>query len=185
MAVWAVQYTVMKTPLPPFSRRALVCLLAGAILLPGLASAAAPKAHVEVTYEAPERFTDARDPADHPDKESSALVRLRRHIEERVEKILPPGYRLALTVTDVDLAGSYEPSTRRPRDVRVVRDGHPPRIDFAYTLTDATGATVSSGKEALRDPGFLKRLRVDANDDLRFEKAMLDEWLGRIVPKKS
>ncbi|HEY0967957.1 MAG TPA: DUF3016 domain-containing protein [Opitutaceae bacterium] len=175
----------MKATFPPFSRRALVCLLAGALLFPGLALAAAPKAHVEVTYESPEKFTDARDPADNPDKESSALVRLRRHIEDRAEKILPPGYRLALTVTDVDLAGSYEPSARRPRDVRVVRDGHPPRIDFAYTLTDATGATVSSGKEALRDPGFLKRLRVDSNDDLRFEKAMLDEWLDRIAPKKS
>ncbi|GAB1489157.1 DUF3016 domain-containing protein [Opitutaceae bacterium] len=174
----------MKASLPRFFRAALACLLAGAVLFPGIASAAAPKkAQAEVIYASPENFTDARDPADKPAKESPALARLRRHVENRARKVLPPGYRLVLTVTDVDLAGSYEPTTRRPRDVRVVREGHPPRIDFAYTLTDATGATVASGKETLREPGFLKRRYPNPNDDLRFEKAMLEEWLGRIAPK--
>jgi hypothetical protein len=108
------------------------------------------------------------------------LGELAKHLRYRAERALPPGETLQVTFTNVQRAGTYEP-WRGPRwdDVRIIKDIYPPRIDLKFTLTDASGGVVKEGTRELRDPAFLQRSIPDANDPLRFEKRMLDDWLRK------
>jgi hypothetical protein len=90
----------------------------------------------------------------------------------------PAGQRRALT--DVDLAGDYEPwRSGQWADVRIVKDIYPPRLTLAFRLTDAEGKVVKEGKRDLRDIAFLMKMTMGFRDDpLRHEKALLDDWLS-------
>ena len=105
---------------------------------------------------------------------------LRIHLEQTAAAHLPQGARLAVTITDVDMAGEYPPiSGSLSRDVRVIKDVYPPRIDLDFTLTRADGSVERQGHRELRDPGFLWSASPLARDRLVHEKGLLDLWLRR------
>ena len=108
------------------------------------------------------------------------LETLRRHVVRTADRTLPPGDRLEVTITDIKLAGSFEP-WRGPQfdDVRIVKDIYPPRIDLGFVLRGGDGQVIAEGERKLRDPGFLTRSIANASDPLRYEKRLLDEWLRR------
>ena len=87
---------------------------------------------------------------------------------------------LRVTVTDVDMAGDFEP-WRGPRfdDVRIVKDIYPPRIELRFRLLDANGSVLREGERTLRDSAFLMRDGAHETDSLRFEKRLLDQWLRK------
>ena len=135
---------------------------------------AAPAASVQVEYGDVAKFTDAG--RTYGSDRDAALEGLRRHLEMRAGRLLPEGERLAVTITDLDLAGSYEQSQRYSREVRIVRRTYPPRIDLAFRLT--RGDTVlKEGTRSLRDTTFNESLRYK-DDALGYEKAMIDRWLA-------
>ena len=71
--------------------------------------------------------------------------------------------RLVVTISDIDMAGAFEPGRRHLWQVRIIRDVYPPRIDLAFTLTDADGAVVKSGERKLRDVSLMTpRCRIAA-----------------------
>lgn len=164
--------------MPALACCATLALLAGV----GASATAAPvdAAPVSVAFVEPETFTDIGD-RDIP----SARVReawlneLRRHIERRAASLLPAGATLAVTVTDIDMAGGFEPWRRAGPDVRIVRDVYPPRVDLRFVLLDAQGDVLREGERKLRDLTFLMRPALHASDPLRHEKALLDDWLDR------
>jgi len=82
-------------------------------------------------------------------------------------------------VTEIDMAGEYEPPVRRGQrcETRIYRDVYPPRIDLEFRLTDAEGRTVRSGQRRLRDPWYLTRVDLPLGDPLRYEKRLLQDWL--------
>ncbi|MBN8480466.1 MAG: DUF3016 domain-containing protein [Xanthomonadales bacterium] len=108
------------------------------------------------------------------------LEALRKQVVRTAERTLAPDERLDVTFTDIKLAGSFEP-WRGPQfdDVRIVKDIYPPRIDLRFVLRSGDGQVIAEGERTLRDPGFLTRSIANANDPLRYEKRMLDEWLRR------
>lgn len=61
-----------------------------------------------------------------------------------------------------------------------MRDVYPPRIDLAFTLTDADGDVIASGERRRRDVSYLMTTvsRIDA-DPLVYEKLLVREWLWR------
>ncbi|HXF77828.1 MAG TPA: DUF3016 domain-containing protein [Usitatibacter sp.] len=124
----------------------------------------------------PEDFTDAGHPHALVDRKAN-LESLRSHLVRQAEKLLPAGESLAIFVTDVDLAGAYEPTQRYSNEIRVVKDIYPPRIDLRFKLTRADGTVVKEGERTLRDPGFLMAPSRYLGDNLGYEKAMLDDWL--------
>jgi hypothetical protein len=138
-------------------------------------------ARVTVTWSNPADFTETRENAgagigrESPEQWLAALA---KHLRARADRVLPPNDHLAVTFTDVQRAGRYEP-WRGPDwdDVRVIKDLYPPRIDLTFKLTDASGATVADGTRQLHDPAFLQRGVLNENDPLRFEKRLLDDWL--------
>ncbi|MCW5620611.1 MAG: DUF3016 domain-containing protein [Burkholderiales bacterium] len=142
-------------------------------------SASAPAVRVEYLH--PEKFQDIGEGRYGSDRQRTAhLEMLRKHIQQRAGRLLPEGQSLAVTITDVDMAGSFEP-WRRYYDVRIVRDIYPPRIDLHFQLIDATGDVVKEGERKLRDMTFMTSSAMYrySNDVLRYEKALLDDWLER------
>ena len=145
----------------------------------------APASRVQVEYVDPEKFTDVKDDYFGSEKgRDNYLDQLKEYIEQRAAKRLPAGQTLTVTVTDIDMAGDFEP-WRGPRfnDVRIVKDIYPPRIDLSYKITDAEGKVVSEGKRELRDLSFMMNLSIDRQDPLRHEKNLLDDWMRRDLPK--
>ena len=159
-----------------------VAALAGAPAIAATTSATAP-ANVSVTYDHPEQFTETRKLrglAPQLDNDDYLKV-LKTWLEKRAGKMLPPGERLDIVVTDIDRAGNFEPWRRGTlREVRIIKDVYPPRIDLRFRLLDANGKVIREGTRKLRDPGFMSdSINTSANDSLRYEKSLLDRWLRK------
>jgi hypothetical protein len=141
--------------------------------------AALPPAHTEVTFSHPENFTDVKDSSMPTDAGRDQILRqLREHIVAEAAPLLPAGSTLAMTFTDVDLAGEYEPwHSGQLADVRIVKAIYPPAFKFTYTVTAADGRLLAHGDQNIRDLGFDLRPVFDASDTLHYEKAFLDDWI--------
>lgn len=154
-------------------------LAAGAALLRAEPPANKPAGLVDVTYVNPEKFTDVKDSDVPNDKvRDEYLNELKKHIETHVHEYIPAGWHLSLRITDVDMAGDFEP-WRGPQflDLRIVKDVYPPRIKLEFTLTDPAGKTVKDGQRNITNLSFLNEVNIYFPDDqLRYEKALLDYW---------
>lgn len=151
-------------------------------IAPGLGHAAPadPAPRADVVFLEPEKFTDIRDSWAFADvRRTTHLDTLRDHLVERARTYVPAGQHLSVTVTDVDLAGDFEP-WRGPRfdDVRIIKDLYPPRINLSFRLTDASGRVIKEGNRELRDLAFLMKITSSfPTDPLRHEKELLNDWL--------
>lgn len=142
-------------------------------------SAQAPPPVVTVVFVHPERFTDVGDrEVTSPNVRAAFLRALERHVLRSATARLAPGERLTVTITDIDMAGAFEPWRRTGTGVRIVRDVYPPRIDLAFALTDASGAPIREGRRQLVGMDFLARPTLPSTDPLVYEKALLDDWIG-------
>jgi hypothetical protein len=154
-----------------------------AALLLALAPAAIALAQpaVEVRFGDLSKFTDLRVSIATTDRDRAGLAdELARHVERSAAPRLSEGARLEVTITDVDMAGEYPPITgTMSRDLRVIRDVYPPRIDLDFKLRRADGSVEREGRRELRDPGFLWGSSPFDHDRLVHEKALLDLWLRR------
>jgi hypothetical protein len=138
--------------------------------------------NVTVIFEHPENFTDVKDSfTGSLDKvRDGYLEDLADHIKENASRLLGDGQKLAVTITDVDMAGDFEPG-RGPSamDIRVVKQIYPPRIDLGFKVTDAAGATVREGTRQLRNLDFMNDpvAAMRSSETLRYEKALVDTWV--------
>lgn len=161
-----------------------------AAVLPVLAFAAPPAANktvarAEVNFFEPRKFTDVKDSAMGDYERTTYLDQIRDHLLEQAKYYVPEGHRLVVTITDIDMAGDFEP-WRGPRfdDIRIVKDIYPPRITLAFQLKDADGNVVKEGKRELRDLAFLMKITMAFRDDsVRHEKGLLDDWLRAEFPR--
>jgi hypothetical protein len=159
-------------------------LAAVSLVLHGVAPAVGAEgepssAPVRVEFQHPEQFTDAAERNSDDDRvRAFHLDRLARYLAERAAPLLRAGQRLSIVITDVDRAGAYEPWRRKLGDVRIVRNVYPVRIDLSFRLEDGNGVLLEQGERKLRDSYFLDRWH-SPNDPLRYEKALLDDWLER------
>lgn len=169
-------------------RLLLLSLLAGPALLafpPTPGEITKPVPRIQVIFSDPDKYTDAKDSYMGSDKGRDAILdQLKDYLTTRAPRYLAEGQRLTITVTDVDLAGEFEPG-RGPRwdEVRIVKDIYPPRINLSFQLTDADGNVVKSGTRKLQDMDFMMNLSINTNDSLRYEKTMLDDWLSHEFPR--
>ena len=152
-----------------------------------LAASPAVAATVQITFKDADKFTDFGDTARAvPDARRNAMLgELRAHIQRRAAGRVPEKSQLVVTVTDIDMAGTFE-TTRGPAldRVRVFRDVYPPRIKLEFALTDYTGQVLKEGKRELTDAAFLKANIETRNDLLRYEKKLIDDWVAREFPGK-
>lgn len=137
---------------------------------------------VSVTYVNPEKFAENRffgmqDRFNHVDY----LAELKAYLIKRGGAILKPGQRLQVNITDIQLAGAYEPGRGPQSDhIRMMRDTYPPRIDLNFQLTDQDGKVLREGTRVLRDLNYLHSglsTPGASSATLYYDKALLDRWL--------
>lgn len=155
----------------------VICaLLTLACATPVLAESTRP---VEVEFVNAEKFTDVseRNFRTRPER-NHHLHSLRKYLETRAVRHLAPGQSLKIEFTDIDLAGDFRPQIDPAlHDVRLVTRLYPPRLEFNYVLSDASGVTLNSGAAKLRDIGFDMHSSGNSSDALRFEKRLLAKWM--------
>ncbi len=147
--------------------------------------AAKSDGRAEVTFVHPDKFADVRSNYMENDKDRDAILdQLKDYIVTKSKSVVPEGQKLLVSVTDVDMAGDFEP-WRGPamQDVRVVKDVYPPKIDLEFKLVDAKGAVLKEGKRQLRDLAFQMKISINRDDELRYEKALLDDWIRDDFPR--
>ncbi len=107
---------------------------------------------------------------------------LAKYLRREATRVLPPGEQLRVKITDIKLAGDFEPWLGpNMRDVRIIKDIYPPRMSLHFTLTDANGKVIREGDRKLRDLGFLQRpiMGFFSDDPLRYDKRLIANWLHR------
>ncbi|MGH8681917.1 MAG: DUF3016 domain-containing protein [Burkholderiales bacterium] len=161
--------------------RFVIGVLAGA--LGGVHGWAA--AEVQVRYQDPASFAVMRDAARPSEPVRRAyLDELKAYLERRAASRIADGDTLVVTITDLQLAGLYDPLLHPPAaSVRIVRDVTPARIDLRFTLARADGTALREGERKLRSVGYPLDPGVAPADPLRYEKALLDDWLRREFPR--
>lgn len=146
-------------------------------------AAPAAEARVSVTYANPDNFSEAREYGQQDSfKGTGYLQPLKEHLIKRAARMLPASDRLEVTVTDIKLAGGYEPwHGPNFQYVRFMKDIYPPRIDLTFKLLDGNGNVLREGSRKLRNLGYLQSgLTMPTDTDpLRYDKALLDNWLRR------
>lgn len=155
----------------------LVVMAPAAAAHPG----ATPDSRVSVRYDHPQSFAEARSVGSSFVLDREAwLGTLKAYIEKRAARHVPPGQHLDITITDVKLAGNYEPWLGpQLDDVRIVRDIYPPRIDLDFKLVGADGTVLREGSRKLRNAAFMYSVGANDQDSLRYEKALIDRWLRK------
>ncbi len=137
-----------------------------------------PASRVSVVLVDPQKFTDAKRDS-WSDNGSDLLQQLQTFMQETGEPYVPAGMHLEIKVTDVDLAGEFEPWRGPDFDgVRIVRAIYPPRLKLEFSLTDAKGTVLNSGQREITDLAFQMRTAWPADDYLRYEKAILRDWFS-------
>jgi len=67
-------------------------------------------------------------------------------------------------------------------NTRIIGPVNPPRIDLRFRLVGSDGRAVKEGTRTLTDQAFLQALTAyHRSDPLRYEKALLDDWIARDV----
>ena len=130
-----------------------------------------------IEWKNPEKYSDIGEAFGTDGKFDQFKEEIESYVERVAENELPDGAVLKMTVTNVDLAGEFEP-WRIDHDVRIVRDIYPPKMRFNYTLQN-NGEVVSEGKENLSDIDFTFNIgrRFFDQDQFFYEKEMLGEWI--------
>jgi hypothetical protein len=157
-----------------------ICLVAVSLCL--TMTPAARAADVEIEWFEPEKYRDIRSGVESQKSfQDRVIAALTSYFEEAAAETLPEDQTLYLTITDVDLAGDVEYFFFRfPMRVRVMRDVHFPSIEFSYELRDAGGKVLKSGKENIKDMGYLFSERVYVKDPpFDYENRMIDNWFKK------
>ena len=154
-------------------RPALVATAAVLALEAGGAGAA-----VMVTFPKSEDYVDMPFAASDKDR---VIKDLQSHFDKLGAK-LPAGQDLTVEVLDIDLAGRIEPHLRLGNDVRILKGRTDwPVIQLRYRI-EAQGKVLRSGDARVDDKSYLDRFnRYSANESLRYEKRMLDDWFNTVM----
>ncbi|MBA3929994.1 MAG: DUF3016 domain-containing protein [Xanthomonas sp.] len=136
---------------------------------------------VSVSWTDPAQFSEIRYSGNRWESARGTWVtQLATYLRDEAGQHLARGQTLAITISDIDRAGRYEPTARiGMNDIRVVKDLYPPRMTLTFSLKGADGSVVAEGERKLVDHGFLMGSNLSSNDSLRYEKRLVDDWLRK------
>jgi hypothetical protein len=142
---------------------------------------------VNVRWQDPAKFSEIRNSHNRSESMRGNWVEmLAQHVRKYATPRLSPGERLDIDITDIERAGDYEPWRGIEfQDTRFIREIYPPRISLSFTRTGPNGEVIAQGERKLVDHGFMMSSTTAGmnSDPLRYEKAMLQQWLARELPK--
>ena len=151
----------------------LVAIASGLTLGAGSASAA-----VTVNFTQPEQYVDMPFA---PWEKERVMKDLKEHFNKLADQ-LPAGQDLKVDVIDIDLAGRLEPNPRFGDEIRVLRGRADwPTIALRYSI-ESQGKVLRSGDVRIDDKSYFDHInRYSANESLRYEKRMLDDWFKTVL----
>jgi hypothetical protein len=132
---------------------------------------------IDVKFIKSESFADM--PFSHHGRDD-VMNELQLHFAKLAAK-LPSGQTLKIEVNDVDLAGRIEPhQIGHNNDMRILRGAADwPSMKFSF-IVESQGKVIKSGLADVNDMNYLRGFnRYSANEPLRYEKKMLDEWFRK------
>ena len=155
-------------------------LAIGAALL----SQAALAAEVTVEWKNVEDYRDIEAVSDIQERYQNRIMeKLTAHWQELGQK-LPADHKLAITMTDLDLAGRVEPTygVGGSSYIRVLDALSYPTMTFAFSYTDANGKVLAENDEVkLKDladgTSTLRNVHGSSSDNLFREKRLMSEWV--------
>ena len=131
---------------------------------------------IAVVFVKPEKFTDVKR-SDFKPNSDALLDAIAKFMEEMGDETIPRDMNLDIKVTDIDLAGNFEPWHGPQSDqVRITRGLYPPRFALEFRVIDARGQVIQSGKRDLTDLDYQRRTFYPMDDYLRYEKGLLRHW---------
>jgi DUF3016 family protein len=149
------------------------------LALAGRPAAAGP---VSVTFDHPEKYTDAALYGGYgPKAEQPALDGIAQCLERLGASYLPPHRSVEIRVLNLNLAGEFEPWHRPDAyHVRFMRDVYPPSMTVDYRLMQ-DGRVVAQGHTTISDVNYLSNPAVPYRSEqpLRYETAMLSGWFRK------
>ncbi len=108
---------------------------------------------------------------------------LHKVFERLAERHLDDDQTLVIVLTELDLAGEFEPWRTNLRDVRFMRNVTWPSMEFTYAVYEH-GDTVMSGTANLRDMNYLRgSRRYSGGKRMDYERRMLSEWFSETFSK--
>lgn len=127
---------------------------------------------VSVTTANPDSFT----PVPSTKKESKAERRawveaLSEHMADRIAEALRDGERAEVNIADIRRATAMSGASSH----EVV----PPRISLTFKRLSAKGKVVQTASRTLQDNALQLKGRRYENDPLRYEKALVDDWVTK------
>ncbi len=137
-----------------------------------------PVSPIEVVFVHPEKFTDAGNDRSGYQSDQN-LAQLKQYLIHRAAIYFVSGQRLSVSITDVDLAGGFEPHGQTMQEVRIIKGVYPPKIDLSFKLTDTDGKVLKEGTRHLLDRAFNVMSRANSTDTFVYDKALLDDWLRK------
>lgn len=150
-------------------------------------SASASAGEAKVQWQNPENYSDIRSGNQTNKSRMRSIDNALGAEFADMAAMLPPGYRLDVTVTDLDLAGEIDPvPTRTMSETRVLKDIYFPRMTFDYRLLDAQGAVQMEEKDVkLKDMQYMSESKsVKTNQSYYSERKMIRDWFNKdILPK--
>ena len=143
---------------------------------------AAAEGPVTVTFESPEKYPDfTMSYPERDNRQDYLMTELRAHIAHQARSLLQPGQRLEVRFLEVDLAGDFEPGRHGPGSdhIRYLKEIYPPSMTLEFRLLDSNGSVISEGRRELKELGYLSVTRLPNRDSLRYDKALLTDWMRR------
>ncbi len=149
-------------------------ILALSLLLAPLAA----NAGVVVQWVSPEEFRDAYYTSSKTEKSRQIILDdLQKFIVAQASQYLKEGETLEIRVTNVDLAGDFEPWTDHP-DVRNIHSPYFAFISFGYKLTGADGKVVKEDDNVRLTNQLLVPPTIADRDEIApYLRQSLRDWL--------
>lgn len=142
-------------------------------------------AELKIEWQNPEKFRDADYYYNGGEKSKKiVMTNLERYFTTEAKRMLPEGTVLEMTVTELDLAGDFEP-WRSPsfQDIRIVKEIYPALIEFDYKYLGADGAVLSEGSERLRDtliPRSIVATQLSRSENYPYVKTLVKDWMRKL-----
>ena len=112
-----------------------------------------------------------------------------KNLADYIKKLgadLPAGTDMTVNIYNVDLAGREYPGNRASGDMRVLEGKSDwPLIELQYALS-SKGQVFDSGTAQISDVTYMNRKvkLSQENDNLRYEKRMLQDWFKKTILTK-
>jgi len=144
---------------------------------PAGSAAATEAANITVTFNDPEKFTDARSSYS-GNTDRGYLDSLTQHLKRMAKQYVKADEKLEVTFSDVDLAGDFRPGSVQMTDVRLIKEIYRPRMTLTFKLVGADGKVIKEGARTLIDSYFMNNVNlINRDDPLYYDKEMLTTWV--------